>query len=40
MAPPIGFACRTYRAPDGTMTPVPSSEAIRLAVRAAALNSE
>lgn len=39
-APPVGFACRTYRAPDGTMAPVPSREAIRRAVRAAASNSE
>jgi hypothetical protein len=39
-APPIGFTCRTYRVPDGAMSPVPSREAIRRAVRAAVSNSE
>jgi hypothetical protein len=34
-APPIGLTCRTYRRPDGTMSPVPSKEAIRQAVRGA-----
>jgi hypothetical protein len=40
MAPPTGFACRTYRASDGTVSPVPSKAAIRRAVRAATSDSE